>query len=294
MRAFVFVVLAERQSLDHSLRASSASSSVSVTARLLGFVGMGTAVLVACSSSSSPSTPAPDADTAASCHSTGEAASGPADTHCMVDGGLFVQTTTEAACSICDLDGGAEGDDGGDAGIPADAGCWEFLGYTEPNFGHSAATQGCKYKVSWTSTPICENTPVYFTVTATHLGTGTPVTGANIAPDVTIDCDHAISNVPAGVSPEDPPGTYKVGPIVFDEPRQMDRSVPSLSGLLPARSRVEARPRGVLGRRSIVRVREGCGKKPHHHGVGIVCQGGPCVPNSAHSILPTDRRLREC
>lgn len=141
---------------------------------------------------------------------------GPPDTHCTIDGGLFVQSTSEAACSICSADGGYYSTE--DAG--PDAGCWAAEGFGPPAYGTTAYTQGCKYAVTWTSTPICENVPVYFTVTGTHMSDGTPVTGANVEPDVTLDCDHPIPNAPAATSPEGPPGTYKVGPIVFDRPGQ--------------------------------------------------------------------------
>jgi len=72
--------------------------------------------------------------------------------------------------------------------------------------------------MTWTSTPICEGQAVYFTVTATHRVDGSPVTGANARPDVVLNCNHPITNQPADPSPEVMPGTYKVGPIVFDRP----------------------------------------------------------------------------
>jgi hypothetical protein len=33
-----------------------------------------------------------------------------------------------------------------------------------------------------------------------------------------LDCNHPISNRPADPSPEISPGTYRVGPILFDKP----------------------------------------------------------------------------
>jgi len=171
-------------------------------------IGLGAIVLASCTSKSND---APDA--AVTCNPAGGEVSGPPDTHCAIDGGLFVQSTDMAACSNCSGDGGYYSTE--DAG--PDAGCWAAEGYGPPSYGKATNTQGCKYAVSWTSTTICENAPVYFTVTGKHLSDGTPVTGASVEPDVTLDCDHAISKAP-GPTAEGPPGTYKVGPIVFDKP----------------------------------------------------------------------------
>ncbi|HEY1696064.1 MAG TPA: hypothetical protein VGG39_28050 [Polyangiaceae bacterium] len=167
------------------------------------------------------------------CASPGSAASGPADDHCDApDGGQIVQVTTVAGCTDDGGaggggdDGGATGDDGGSAGDDGgavDAGDIGNCGdddYGATMYGTSGSDDDCKYNVSWTSTPICENTDVYFTVTATYRTDGSPLTGANARPDIVLDCTHSIPNTPkpADPSPENSPGVYTVGPVSFDKP----------------------------------------------------------------------------
>jgi hypothetical protein len=85
-------------------------------------------------------------------------------------------------------------------------------------YNTSGSDDDCKYDLSWTSTPVCEGAPgVYFTVTATRRADGSPLTGASPTPDVVLDCDHSIPNVPPA-SIELSPGTYRVGPVIFDKP----------------------------------------------------------------------------
>jgi hypothetical protein len=161
-----------------------------------------------------------------SCASPGAAAQGPADSHC----GGTIQVVDPAACSAGD-DGGATGDDGGatgdDGGATGDDGgggdAGDIGNCNDPGFGatmygNSGADDDCKYDVSWTSDPICENQNVYFTVTVAYRSDHTPVTGANAQPDVALNCTHIIPNHPAETSPEISPGVYRVGPIVFDLP----------------------------------------------------------------------------
>jgi hypothetical protein len=96
-------------------------------------------------------------------------------------------------------------------------------------FNTTGSDDDCKYDVSWQSTPICENQPVYFTVIVTKREDGSPLLGvetggsfvpANPRPDVVLDCNHPIPNTPRprDLSPMVAPGTYVVGPIAFDKP----------------------------------------------------------------------------
>jgi hypothetical protein len=179
---------------------------------------------------------------AGNCAMPGAAAAGPADTHCVGSGGMrIVQPTTTAGCyadaSTAGDDGGGGG--GGDAAIdapadaapadaatdaaPSDAGGDGNIGncgddrYGPTMYGTSGGDDDCKYDVSWTSTPICRNQPVYFTVTAKNRTDESPLTGANAIPDVVLNCAHPIPNVPPP-SQETMPGIYTVGPIMFDMP----------------------------------------------------------------------------
>lgn len=157
------------------------------------------------------------------CSAPGGAVTGAANTHCAEsDGGLITQPTGACQTSV---DAGA--DTSTDAGL---------LGgdYGDTNYGSQAYDDDCKYNVSWTSTPICENNDVTFTVTATllaatdagaskQLAAGSPLTGA--APYIEafkIEGDGGITLAPP--TPQTPTemsgGKYSIGPIQFSEPGQ--------------------------------------------------------------------------
>jgi hypothetical protein len=158
----------------------------------------------------------------ASCSSPGAPASGPADEHCK---GMTPQ----------EVDGGACGFSGAfDAGPSPDAGPPGPCGENGPDYGATMyGTEGddddCKYHVTYTYAPICENDGTYFIVTAHYLtrdnaplehactyaelcyekgenGTGSPPPNIDQRPPVG---DQIVV--------EGPPGTYTIGPVVFDE-----------------------------------------------------------------------------
>jgi hypothetical protein len=177
------------------------------------------------------------------CGEAGAPASGPADTHCK---GVTPQTVTPLSCSTSDAgaatdtgptDAGegataGEGDAGaGDAAAGADAGKEQDLcGENGPDYGATMyGTEGndddCKYHTSYTATPICENDGVYFVVTANYLTRGgAPLTEACTYAELCLNNTHvpppANSRPPSGNQQvvEGPPGTYTVGPLVFDAP----------------------------------------------------------------------------
>ena len=183
---------------------------------------LGTVALFACSSGKSSQ---PGRTTqAATCVTAGAATPGPTDSHCQLpDGGVTVQSTSQASCMVS-----PSGDDGG-------GGC--RYGATE--YGMASSDDDCKYDVSWTSTPICEQgsgaapAPVIFTVTVTHKDDGTPLKGAGTQAEVFTTtpgdwdagdyCDtlskHVDDNNLFNAMTEGPPGTY-VGPVYFDQPGQ--------------------------------------------------------------------------
>ncbi len=201
---------------------------------------VGAAFVVACSSNSGPGfspgsteyTP-PSGGTMAlespgACTGpVGGSVVGPPDDHCdEPDGGRIAQVTTAEGCTAGADAAPAGGDDGGGSGDPC---AGDMNAYGAVMYDNWGSDDDCKYDVSWQSTPICENQPVYFTVIATKRVDGTPVTGvevngefvaANPRPDVVLSCDHPIPNVPAprNPSPEVGPGTFVVGPIAFDKP----------------------------------------------------------------------------
>jgi hypothetical protein len=149
----------------------------------------------------------------ASCSSPGEPTKGPADSHCVVDGGLMTQTVSQSSCCV-----------GGDAGGA------DECPYNATMYGREGDDDDCKYHVTWTSTPLCEGSGgVTFTVVATSLTTKEPVTGAHIHAEVftttppgdggVVACDDQSTHESpfpfTDYMSEGPPGTY-VGRTIFD------------------------------------------------------------------------------
>jgi hypothetical protein len=156
---------------------------------------------------------------------TGGPVLGAQDDHCEgPDGGPIIQATTAEGCT--------DPGDGGDAGLGPDTGdpCpGDMNAYGAVMYNTSGSDDDCKYDVAWQSTPVCENEPVYFTVVVTKREDNSPLLGvetggsfvpANPRPDVVLSCNHPIPNSPAprNPSPSVAPGTYVVGPVVFDQP----------------------------------------------------------------------------
>jgi len=94
--------------------------------------------------------------------------------------------------------------------------------YGDTMYGTVADDDECKYHVTYSITPVCENGPVYFTVVATHLTDNTPLTGAYPFAELCLNDTHPAPTIdaeqPDGQQTyvEGPPGTYKVGPVQFD------------------------------------------------------------------------------
>jgi hypothetical protein len=175
-------------------------------------------LVVACSTSSEGKGNDSGEPEAGNCTSPGGPVAGAQDMHCDSDAGPTVQVVDQAACTGAAPSSDASAGGGDDGGGDADGGC--LGGYGPTMFNQSGADDDCKYDVQWTSTPVCEGQPTYFTVTATYRVDHTPVTGAYPVPDVVLNCAHPIPNTPRYVdpSPETSPGVYTVGPIVFDQP----------------------------------------------------------------------------
>ena len=126
--------------------------------------------------------------------------------------------TTDAGAT----DSGAAGDDAG--AMPAPGQCGENGGdYGTTMYGTEGDDDDCKYHVTYTASPLCENDGTYFTVTATYLAqSGVPLTGACTYADLCLNDTHVIpasdSRPPSGKQQvvEGPPGTYTIGPVQFD------------------------------------------------------------------------------
>ena len=150
---------------------------------------------------------------------------GPADTHCQQEkaGGNPPQDVNPASCTVQ-----------GDAEAPFDAAAEGPCGENGPDyggtmFGSSGDDDDCKYHTSWTASPICQNDGVYFVVTATYQiagpnnKAGGPLIGACTFAELCLNNTHPGPNVsqrpPVGSQKvvEGPPGTYTIGPVIFDE-----------------------------------------------------------------------------
>jgi hypothetical protein len=136
----------------------------------------------------------------------GGPAPGSADMHCIDPdtGELMTQTTSQSDCQFRPPPdaAGTTGSDESDYGATM--------------YGTEGNDDDCKYHVTWSATPIYENYDVYFTVVATFLTDNTTVTGANIYAEVFLGDTHTAPPTNQ-TTVENPPGTYKVGPIQFDE-----------------------------------------------------------------------------
>ena len=136
-----------------------------------------------CSSSSGPGGP------------VGGPVMGALDTHCSGPGPTVVGTCMTPGAS----DGGAP-----------------MVDYGPTLFNAEGDDDDCKYHVSWTSTPVRENTNVTFTMMLTKLADASTATGAGIRAEVFLTDTHPVPPPPQAT--ESPAGTYKVGPIKFDAP----------------------------------------------------------------------------
>jgi hypothetical protein len=145
-------------------------------------------------------------------NSGGPVEDGAKDLHCTNEAGDPIIQTVGRCQS--ELETGAGGASGVGAGGAAGAADEEYTVLT----GHEGSDDDCKYDVSFTNTCVQLNTPVTFKVTLTTRATGEPATGAH--PD---SPEVYFASEPQHISPsfeitakESPPGTYSIGPIVFD------------------------------------------------------------------------------
>ncbi|HEY3594345.1 MAG TPA: FixH family protein [Polyangiaceae bacterium] len=133
------------------------------------------------------------------CLSDGGPASGPADMHCVDDGGMpILGEATECPTTALADDAGMEPLPGGHPGTEAD-------------------DDDCKYHVQYSVSCVTVGQPVTFTVTLTSKADGTPVTGANPKTvEGFLGNTHILPNTPMPTATEGSPGVYTIGPVVFD------------------------------------------------------------------------------
>jgi hypothetical protein len=126
---------------------------------------------------------------------------GALDRHCtQPDGGTLVQATDVSACH-------------------PDGGTVTVVDYGPTNYNAEADDDDCKYHVSFSVPPIYKNQDVTFTALATRKTDGAPAAGARTSLEVFLSDTHPAPNS-GQTSTEGPAGTYKIGPIHFDQPGQ--------------------------------------------------------------------------
>jgi hypothetical protein len=136
------------------------------------------------------------------CSMPGAATPGAKDSHC----GSNVVVASQADCHPADAsvseppsdDAGAGGSDFGDT-----------------MYGTEGDDDDCKYHVTWTSTALCSDQDIYFTVKLTNKSDGSVVKGATPEPDITLNDSHP-GLTEKSKSVESPDGTYKIGPVKLD------------------------------------------------------------------------------
>jgi hypothetical protein len=170
----------------------------------------------------------------ATCSSPGGEVTGADNMHCIMAGVPQVQPTGKcesvaaagaASSGTSGGDDSATAMDAGDDGGGDSANCGE-TGYGVTNYNKSAADDDCKYDVSWTSTPVCLNGNVYFTVTAkkragadggASVSDEPPLTGASVDAEVVHSDCMTIAPNSGQTTVEQGNGVYKVGPIKFSK-----------------------------------------------------------------------------
>lgn len=141
---------------------------------------------------------------------------GTPDAHC----GTKSQVTSAATCHPAPGTGG--GGSGTSTGTSTGAGGTTSSGgeaseYGETLFNAEGDDDDCKYRVSWTSTDIYQNTDVTFTVVASTKTDSKPLVAGQLNAEVFLNDIHPAPNTKQTVT-ETSAGTYEIGPIRFDKP----------------------------------------------------------------------------
>ena len=171
----------------HSRRSTkTAEAVVLISSLLLSTVG--------CSSSS---------DSNGTCASGSGPAAGSADNHCEGSSGTSITHTI----GMCTTDGTSMG---GQTTAAED-----FV----VRYSNAAYDDDCKYSVSFQNSCVALNTPVTFDVTLKRKADGSAATGTDPnSPEVYLADDPSHISPSNNIkAPEGPPGTYAIGPIVFDK-----------------------------------------------------------------------------
>jgi len=131
----------------------------------------------------------------------GPALSAEPDDHCQSPSGMDIVQSIGSCVTMADE---------GDAADEEEMGIF---------FGREADDDDCKYHISFTNTCITQNQPVTFTVKLSRKSDGAVAPGAlPVNPEVFMAEGSHVSPSNTFSAPEGPPGTYAIGPVVFDRP----------------------------------------------------------------------------
>lgn len=120
---------------------------------------------------------------------------------CTADGGA-AQTVSMASCHP--------------EAAPPDAGP-PMMMYGPTMVGSEGDDDDCKYHVKWSSTPICQNANVTFTINLAFKADGKPAQNAHPYAELVLLPSHTGPNTTIAMT-EASPGVYTVGPYKFDQP----------------------------------------------------------------------------
>jgi hypothetical protein len=144
---------------------------------------------------------------------------GAADMHCGTPAvpqtiGVCLTNDPPASTAGCGVTFQPDTGTGGDAGAPPDDG-GTTSDYGDTMYNATGYDDDCKYKISWTATPVKVGSPVTFTVTATLATDGTAVHCASMNAEAFMGNTPAIP--PPSAAETGSSGTYAVGPIAFTQ-----------------------------------------------------------------------------
>jgi hypothetical protein len=145
-----------------------------------------------------------------------QSADNPPPAQCMSDGGAVSGTAPDMCMGMFQPVGMCmmEPADGGDT----DAGPPEPL--PDPSVGTSNNDDDCKYKVSFTYDCVQKGMPgtVFVVTLKSSTMNNMPVSGANAYVEAFLNANHPAGGNTGSTEPSD--GTYRIGPVVFDQSGQ--------------------------------------------------------------------------
>lgn len=171
----------------------------------LGVLALAGALVVACSD---------DDPTGAECIGGDGAVAGEPASHCIDDAGMQISEAI-GECATGSLEPSVDGAE------PIEDEEHEHEEEEEHAIltGREADDDECKYHVRFENTCVAVNQPVTFTLSLTRLFDNAPGTGTVPSnPEIYMESDGHISPSNGITATERAPGTYEIGPVIFDAP----------------------------------------------------------------------------